>query len=658
MDRVTEYLYKFKEEAAGWFAKHTEEVRKNLEFCNTFFEEGKLKHASWSDFQGLRCLFCFSAIPLAGTRALGRQNHEIDQYRKSFLYLAHGPGEKIERIRKLFSDPEYKLKFFGWAAISEIAAYLWPDEFVLYNRKSKAAAKFLGLQIDPGRDQDAAEKLSSFSLALEPVRKSYLAIMGKQGGLPLNIEVDRFLEWIYDSQHEPRRYWLISHNVLNDANPQPWIQRIGEECRVFLHKDNQNFHRFTEEISDGDRCLIARGQGDSKKLLACGAIATDAEKDDDVDGVFSRDLAPFVPLGGSGQEVAAAEYGLDFPPSDFGGGQGRALLELKPDRASHRKVIDFIDSQIEKVTAMDETKIVEQFKQVILQGPPGTGKTYRAIELAKELLGSRTINESEWDSLRFDPEKKTGRWALVVFHPSYNYEDFLRGIQVKTCNGQVHYETVDRIFCSMAKKASQEGKPHVLIIDEINRANLPAVMGELLYALEYRGHDVTLPYSGEALKVPENFYVIGTMNTADRSIGYLDYAVRRRFAFIPCQPSEKELENYPDYKDDNVRTAALSIFRSVSALFRTDGEGNLSPDFDRRDVGVGHTYFMAKTADELVRKCVFQALPLLCEYIKDGILRPDAERKILLKIDEKSIDLARPEGQQELESALWQILRR
>src|SRR5207249_3234692 len=121
------------------------------------------------------------------------------------------------------------------------------------------------------------------------------------------------------------------------------------------------------------------------------------------------------------------------------------------------------------------------------------------------------------------------QWALVVFHPSYNYEDFIRGIQVETRDGQLQYKTVDRIFCEMAKEGSKhDDKPQVLIIDEINRANLPAVMGELLFALEYRGREVILPYAGEALKVPDNFYIIATMNTADRSIGYLDYAVRRR----------------------------------------------------------------------------------------------------------------------------------
>jgi 5-methylcytosine-specific restriction endonuclease McrBC GTP-binding regulatory subunit McrB len=297
--------------------------------------------------------------------------------------------------------------------------------------------------------------------------------------------------------------------------------------------------------------------------------------------------------------------------------------------------------------------------------PAGNGVSspfgYKALQLARELLGGDAISAEDWKNLRFDLRTNTsGQLALVVFHPSYNYEDFVRGIQVETNNGQVEYNTVNKVFCEIALQAGKnEDKTHVLVIDEIDRANLPAVMGELLFALEYRDWEVNLPYAREALKVPKNLHIIGTMNTADRSIGYLDYAVRRRFAFIPCEPSQEKLESY--YGDEELKTAAVSIFRSVSALFSPDTQGNpskyLSPDFDPRDVAIGHTYFMAKDGPELVRKAVFQVLPLLREYIRDGILKPE-EEKFAFNIGAGSINLLSPGAQQEFGGALWQMLPR
>ena len=172
-------------------------------------------------------------------------------------------------------------------------------------------------------------------------------------------------------------------------------------------------------------------------------------------------------------------------------------------------------------------ELLEQFHQIILYGPPGTGKTYSAKKILRELLNVK--DEKALDDLR-------AYWNIVQFHPSYNYEDFVRGIQVKTEEKRTVYEIVNRVFGNMCADACKNpNKPYVLIIDEINRANVSAVLGELIYALEYRGAPVKTPYLGDII-IPPNLYIIGTMNTADRTIGQIDYAVRRRFAFVPCLP--------------------------------------------------------------------------------------------------------------------------
>ena len=198
----------------------------------------------------------------------------------------------------------------------------------------------------------------------------------------------------------------------------------------------------------------------------------------------------------------------------------------------------------------------------------------------------------------------------------------MRGIQVETRNGQVEYRPVDRIFAQMCIAAAlRKDAKYVLIIDEINRANVPAVLGELLYALEYRNKPVTTLYAPSnkpELIVPPNLYVIGTMNTADRSIGHLDYAIRRRFAFLRCNAKRDDVEQYYGEHDDDLKQSALEQFDSVAQLFAPD---KLSADYRADDVQIGHTYFFAKTDSQLRSKFRYQVLPLLQEYLADGILR-------------------------------------
>ena len=370
--------------------------------------------------------------------------------------------------------------------------------------------------------------------------------------------------------------------------------------------------------------------------------------------------------------------------------------------------------------------------QIILQGPPGTGKTREAKRIAKALLGL-----GENDSLEGNEQFK-----LIQFHPSYSYEDFVRGIvakpneegdgivytaenkilgafakeafnnwnkaqqntqtlkeqdifeafiehikeelvqsedykypltdsiyifnaddkrfKYKGDNWEVHsrglnmnYAEIKRIIDSgirdrqgvtkltnIGGQARQHAsyfirivekyyefkesesykpnitdkiplKPYVLIIDEINRANLSAVLGELIYALEYRGEAVQSMYAiddDNTLVLPANLYIIGTMNTADRSVGHIDYAIRRRFAFVDVLP--KDLTNE---LGDNFAT---KLYGEVSKLF----EGNtLSPEFRKEEVQLGHSYFITEQTPIAIR-WEYEIKPILLEYVKDGIL--------------------------------------
>lgn len=212
---------------------------------------------------------------------------------------------------------------------------------------------------------------------------------------------------------------------------------------------------------------------------------------------------------------------------------------------------------------------------------------------------------------------------FIQFHPSYTYEDFVRGIVAQSSGTQIEYKTVNKLLGAFAKEAlenyelSRQGdtlrRNYVLIIDEINRANLSSVLGELIYALEYRGRKVESMYAvdGETkLVLPKNLYIIGTMNTADRSVGHIDYAIRRRFAFVEVLPEDLSIELNDTFHKP--------LFNEVGALF----EKYLSPEFEKKDVQLGHSYFIDKTSEggSMAVRLQYEIKPILREYAKDGIL--------------------------------------
>ncbi|MDM1368326.1 AAA family ATPase [Myroides marinus] len=267
-------------------------------------------------------------------------------------------------------------------------------------------------------------------------------------------------------------------------------------------------------------------------------------------------------------------------------------------------------------------KLLEYKKQVILQGSPGTGKTREAKLIAKEMIGVSDVEDLT----------NHEQFKIVQFHPSYTYEDFVRGIATVPNGNSIEYQVVDRGIAEFAQRAYEDSKNnYIIIIDEINRANLSSVLGELIYALEYRGKGIEGMYSkteSDKIILPPNLYIIGTMNTADRSVGHIDYAIRRRFAFVDVLPK--------DLSGDSSVTFDSELFNAVKALFTTDEYVTRSPflssEFDPKDVALGHSYFIqqyekdAEGNDDKSKpydfslRLEYEIKPILREYIKDGIL--------------------------------------
>ena len=217
-------------------------------------------------------------------------------------------------------------------------------------------------------------------------------------------------------------------------------------------------------------------------------------------------------------------------------------------------------------------QLLDDKRQVIFQGPPGTGKTFVARKLANCLSGSKE------------------RVRLVQFHPSYAYEDFVQGYRPAPVSGQPGFELRNGPLLEMAERAQAEpDAKHFLVIDEINRGNLSKVFGELYFLLEYRAEEMRLLYTDEPFSLPDNLYIIGTMNTADRSIALVDLALRRRFHFVEFHPDKPPVKGLLRRWLNKNATDIAKVANVVDLANEKLGD---------RQVAIGPSYFMKPELDE------------------------------------------------------------
>jgi 5-methylcytosine-specific restriction protein B len=273
--------------------------------------------------------------------------------------------------------------------------------------------------------------------------------------------------------------------------------------------------------------------------------------------------------------------------------------------------------------------ILERKGQLIVYGPPGTGKTFWAQKAALDLAAYWAFGKA-FEQLTADDERVVvggehgnGLVRVCCFHPAYGYEDFIEGYRPETHNGQISFQLRDGVFKRLAKDAAQApDRRYFLIVDEINRGDIPRIFGELLTVLEKdkRGKPIMLPVSGDAFRVPPNVYLIGTMNTADRSISLLDAALRRRFGFIELMPDATVL------KDHVVGSIPLGPW-----LVALNQRICANVGRDARNLQIGHSYLLQgerplRDFASFKRALRDDIIPLLEEYCYNDF---DALHKIL-----------------------------
>ena len=269
----------------------------------------------------------------------------------------------------------------------------------------------------------------------------------------------------------------------------------------------------------------------------------------------------------------------------------------------------------------------------IIYGAPGTGKTYSTAEYALAIIENRPVDtrrksyeERKAVMTAYKDYVRKGQIVFTTFHQSYGYEEFIQGLRPDTKSDKMAFNTVDGVFKRIADDALDQEKNFVIIIDEINRANISKVFGELITLIESdkRWGEVnetcaTLQ-SGDIFAVPNNLYIVGTMNSADKSISLIDAALRRRFEFVEQYPDDSLIDD-PTLKDVLIKINAI-----------------LADSLESSDLLIGHSYFMGKTADDLCTILNNSIIPLLYEYFYDNKKKVMSVLKETLK-ELKNVDV-------------------
>ncbi len=422
------------------------------------------------------------------------------------------------------------------------------------------------------------------------------------------------------------RYFVISPNVENKGNIDDYLKMMFKDHSIMMGWDTDNsLGQLFANMKKGDYVICAQGSNANKRVFFAGRVDSASTSE----WPFTRKLKGFVDL---------RKENIPFSEDNAYGAANRipSIYELKLQSPADKTVCEIIKKKVDNVIGMETilkaAQILKNKKNIILQGAPGTGKTYSTAAVALATIGVDISNLTRDEIMtEYENRRKAGQIAFVTFHQSFDYEDFIEGLKPVVVNGSVTYKIEDGIFktiCDNARKVIDKTN-FILIIDEINRGNISKIFGELITLIEADKRDgtenritVQLPYSKLDFSVPENLHIIGTMNTTDRSVGGIDYAVRRRFAFYTIPSQWSVVDAFYGIKEDE-KQQAKTLFNAVKRFLQ-----KTKVDMDIEDLMVGHSYFMAKDG-ELPIKWEYEIYPLLNEYFKDGICMKAPEKDMV-----------------------------
>lgn len=424
-----------------------------------------------------------------------------------------------------------------------------------------------------------------------------------------------------ESEDKECNYWWLN------ANPKIWSFSdisVGDVQAYTLYNDNGNKRRIFQNFLDakvGDM-VIGYESNPVKQIVAIGQISAEQDGEqiyfEKVEGLTNpidyqtlrnytelEKMEYFINPQGSLFKLTKGEYDFIY---DLIREENPVISNVKLDNYSKEKFLNEVYMSENFYTKL--VSVLKNKKNIILQGAPGVGKNFAAKRLAYSIMGEIDENRIEF----------------VQFHQNYSYEDFMMGYKPVNDGFELKYGVFYK-FCQ--KAANQPDKDFFFIIDEINRGNMSKIFGELLMLIErdYRGTKATLAYNGLSFSVPKNLYIIGMMNTADRSLAMIDYALRRRFSFFNIEPGF-ESEGFMKYEKEINNEVFSSL---VSKVIELNKEISLDSSLGK-GFCIGHSYFCGQKecSEEWLHSIVdFDILPMLSEYWFDDISKLQKWENIL-----------------------------